>query len=80
VIPLRQRCVVCQERRAAGLQFCPACSTAYDRHTAKDDGTLMSAYAWVAKRARAFERRRCKRKLEAQRKEHAEQTYRMQLK
>lgn len=54
--------MVCQEGRSPGKMFCRACSTSYDRHIAKDDGTLLSAYAWVARRARAFERRRAKRK------------------
>jgi len=51
-------CIVCAERRANQSLFCKQCGDSYDRSRTKDDGTIVAALEWAAKRSRWFERRR----------------------
>lgn len=44
----QQSCFICTDDKKAPL--CKECQRAYDKHTKRDDGTLTSAYRWVAAR------------------------------
>ena len=60
------RCPICDTLHfvAVGQLWCSDCGKAYDRfHQRTDDGTMMAALNWAAKRARLFERRRGKKSL-----------------
>ncbi len=57
LLPEQPSCVVCDERPARGL-LCTVCSRSYDRHVARDDGTIDSVLRWAAEGARAYEHRR----------------------
>ena len=45
------KCAICKSPNAKPSAWCRTCSRAYDRHTAKDDGTLISIVDWAARRA-----------------------------
>lgn len=48
-------CVICRSADRSGVAaFCLACQRSYDRHTKRDDGTLMSVMTWAAKRSWYF--------------------------
>lgn len=51
------KCGICNLRLAGSGRFCSVCGRAYDRN-AHNDGTVMEALLWAAKRARFFERKR----------------------
>ncbi len=64
--PRAKKCVVCMEQPRDGLLFCSPCRRAYDR-ALDSDVTVASVVRFAAARARAAERRRWFRKLEAAR-------------
>lgn len=50
-------CVICYERKKCGGNLCTVCGKSYDRN-AHNEGTVLEAMVWAAKRARWFERKR----------------------
>jgi hypothetical protein len=50
-------CFIC-ETPDDGTCICDRCARAYDRATKNDDGTIVAAMIWAARRARKFERAR----------------------
>lgn len=60
----KARCYICRQPESApgfGV-MCRPCQKAYDAHVRSDDGTLNSAYLWVAARAWRFAEERRKQK------------------
>ncbi len=53
-----RKCVVCMERRMVAIQTCDVC----DQNWLNSPTRSENFYAWAARRARAFERKRCKEK------------------
>ena len=52
------KCIICEETRESGqVMMCRACCRSYDRF-AHQEGSVMEALAWAARRARRSERAR----------------------
>lgn len=59
-MPLPNRCEVCGEPTDKPVRWCISCSANYDR-TAHEDGSVMEAILWAARRARWYAERRAAR-------------------
>lgn len=55
-------CIVCE---LVGNTLCRECQRAYDKETEADDGTIMATIRWAADRARATERKRSEKLMDA---------------
>lgn len=56
-MPRPKHCEVCGEPAERWIAWCTRCQSSYDR-TAHDDGSLMEAIHWAARRARWYAERR----------------------
>jgi hypothetical protein len=60
-LPLEReaKCSICEcPREGSACSMCRACTRSYDRARARDDGTVMAALEWAARRARWALRKR----------------------
>jgi hypothetical protein len=56
-MPRPNRCEVCGEPRERPVRMCRACSRSYEAN-AHDDGCVLEAILWAARRARWYAERR----------------------
>jgi hypothetical protein len=50
----RYRCVICDHGWAGAGRWCEVCARAWDRQRHRDEGTILAAMNWAARRARRF--------------------------
>lgn len=56
-MPLPNRCEVCGERSDRPVNMCRVCQRSYDNN-AHDDGCVMEAILWAARRSRWYAERK----------------------
>lgn len=52
---MKGRCAICQARSPFGM--CDPCGRSYDRARRRDDGSILAALTWAARRARRIAKR-----------------------
>lgn len=59
-MPLPNRCGICGEPTGTPVDMCPACARSY-HNNAHEDGSVMFALLWAARRARWYAERKAAR-------------------
>jgi hypothetical protein len=55
-VKARLHCSICYRKTLDRGFMCAECRRAYDAHLKPEDGTMIAALAWAARRARRFAR------------------------